>query len=139
MSRIRRGLSPAPRGGQAIPPRATMLVLKLERPWREEDSGPASAAAPGPAASTGLAGPAACLGICEHVVGVVCPQFCAGLWGGSQDVPGRVASRWTLAGGHGLGGVSVCLGAGRGSLRGVGRPGNPVRPLGRWGAGQDGY
>lgn len=38
-----------------------------------------------------------------------------------------------------LGAVSVCLGAGRGSLRGVRRPGNPVRPLGRWGAGQDGY
>ena len=41
-------------------------------------------------------------------MGVVCPQFCAGLCGGSQDVPGWVASRWTLAGGRGLGG-GVCV------------------------------
>ena len=46
VSRIRGGLSAAPRGGQAVPPQATVLVLKLERPWREEDSRPASAAAP---------------------------------------------------------------------------------------------
>ena len=78
-----------------------------------------------------LAGPETCLGFCEHVMGVVHPQFCAGLCGESQDVPGWVASRWMLAGGRGLGwggggGGTVCRGAGRGSrgsLRGVGRPG----------------
>ena len=90
-----------------------------------------------------LAGPATCLGFCEQVVGVVHPQFCAGLCSGSQDILGWVGSRWTLAGGHGLRGCGVCVPGcwpgQRGQPEGSQETRNPERALSRWGAGQDGY
>ena len=92
-----------------------------------------------------LAGPETCLGFCEHVMGVVHPQFCAGLCGESQDVPGWVASRWMLAGGRGLGGggagvcVPGCWPGQQGQPEGSRETRNPERALSRWGTGQDGY